>query len=242
MANVVNHLNGRRTFGVLPSAVRNRSVDTFQYDTFGRSSGLVVIVDVTAATGTPALEVTISGVNLDTGGTTWEILKSAALSTTGTRVLQIHPALLASANVKADALLPPVFRISMNQLGDTKDWVTPVRVATTANGVLATAYENGDTVDDIVLATGDRILLKNQTTQTENGIYVVAASGAPTRATDADSTAELDNLIVEVTEGTASAGKFFTQNTATPTIGVSNIVFAEFTTNITYSVSGQLVY
>src|SRR5688500_7583864 len=66
-------------------------------------------------------------------------------------------------------------------------WKTPVRVATTANGTLATAFENGDTIDGVALVTGDRILIKDQTTQSENGIYVVAASGAPTRASDADS-------------------------------------------------------
>jgi hypothetical protein len=54
-------------------------------------------------------------------------------------------------------------------------WKEEVRVATTANGTLATAFANGQTVDGVALVTGDRILLKNQTTATENGIYVVAA-------------------------------------------------------------------
>lgn len=59
-----------------------------------------------------------------------------------------------------------------------------VRVATTANGTLATAFANGQTVDGVTLATGDRILIKNQTTGTENGVYVVKASGAPDRAAE----------------------------------------------------------
>src|SRR5688500_804482 len=67
-------------------------------------------------------------------------------------------------------------------------WKSPAaRVATTTNGTLATAFANGQTIDGVTLVTGDRILLKNQTTQSENGIYTVNASGAPTRATDADS-------------------------------------------------------
>src|SRR5687768_15275521 len=70
-------------------------------------------------------------------------------------------------------------------------WKRSVRVATTTNGALATAYANGQTVDGVTLVTGDRILLKNQTAGAENGIYVVAASGAPARATDADSTTDL---------------------------------------------------
>ena len=54
-----------------------------------------------------------------------------------------------------------------------------VRVATTANGTLSSAFANGQTVDGVTLATNDRILLKNQSTGSENGIYTVNASGAP---------------------------------------------------------------
>lgn len=118
-------------------------------------------------------------------------------------------------------------------------WKEPVRVATTANGALATAYENGDTVDGQTLQTGWRILLKDQTTQTENGIYVVNASGAPTRAADADSTAELNAATVKVMSGTVNAEKAFTQTTDDPTIGSSNIVFAEWGGGSSYTADGQ---
>jgi hypothetical protein len=105
-------------------------------------------------------------------------------------------------------------------------WKQPVRAATTTNGTLATAYANGQTVDGVTLVTGDRILLKDQTTQTENGVYVVGA-GAPTRATDADSTAELNAAAVYVTSGTVNADKAYTQTTDAPVIGTSNIVWAQ---------------
>lgn len=118
-------------------------------------------------------------------------------------------------------------------------WKDEVRVATTTNGALATAYENGDTIDGVVLATGDRILLKNQTTQTENGIYTVNASGAPTRAIDANTTADLNNATVSVTSGTANAGTSWTQTTQNPTVGSSNIVWAQFNVGVTYSADGQ---
>lgn len=101
----------------------------------------------------------------------------------------------------------------------------PVRVATTTNGTLATAFANGQVVDGVTIATGDRLLIKDQTTQTENGVYTVNAAGAPTRATDADSTAELQNATVLVTSGTTNADKAFTQTTDNPTIGSSNIVW-----------------
>lgn len=61
-----------------------------------------------------------------------------------------------------------------------------VRVATTVAGTLATSFENGDTIDGVTLATGNRILIKNQATASQNGIYTVNSSGAPTRATDFD--------------------------------------------------------
>ena len=109
------------------------------------------------------------------------------------------------------------------------NWKAHVRVATTAAGTLATSFENGDTVDGVVLATGNRILIKNQASGTENGIYVVAASGAPTRATDADAGSELVNAAVFVSEGTANADTQWVCTTnATITIGATSLVFAQF--------------
>lgn len=103
-------------------------------------------------------------------------------------------------------------------------WKEPVRVATTANGTLSTAFANGQVVDGVTLATGDRILIKNQSTATQNGIYVVAASGAPTRATDADTGAELLGATVAVAEGTTNADTVWlcTAN-ATITVGSTNL-------------------
>lgn len=76
-----------------------------------------------------------------------------------------------------------------------------VHAASTTNGTLATAFENGDNLDTITLTTGDRILLKDQTSTNENGIYVVAASGAPTRATDMDSWSEVPGAYTWVERG-----------------------------------------
>jgi hypothetical protein len=115
-------------------------------------------------------------------------------------------------------------------------WKSAVRVATTTNGTLATAFANGQTVDGVVLATGNRILLKNQTTATENGIYTVNASGAPTRATDSDTGAELVNATVLVSEGTVNADTQWTcTNNSTITIGSTNITFAQIAGAGTYT-------
>ena len=54
----------------------------------------------------------------------------------------------------------------------------PARAATTANIDLSTDLEDADVIDGVTLATGDRVLVKDQTDASENGIYIVAASGA----------------------------------------------------------------
>ena len=100
------------------------------------------------------------------------------------------------------------------------------RVATTANINLSNALENGDTLDGITLATGNKVLVKDQTDATENGIYNVVASGAATRDTDYDTVAELAGQLVIVQEGSSNADKIFlctTDNSGS--IGSVNIVF-----------------
>lgn len=111
-------------------------------------------------------------------------------------------------------------------------WKTSVRVATTAAGTLASSFENGDTVDGVTLATGDRILIKDQSDAKENGIYIVAASGAPTRATDADTGTELVSAAVFVSEGAANADKAFVCTNDSITLGVTNIAFVTFNSAI----------
>lgn len=106
-----------------------------------------------------------------------------------------------------------------------------VRVATTAAGTLATSFENGDTIDGVVLATGNRILIKDQVATADNGIYVVQASGAPVRATDFDAISPIDEIngaYVAVQEGTANAGKSFVQQGTVATVGTDPIVFVFF--------------
>lgn len=116
-------------------------------------------------------------------------------------------------------------------------WKAPVRVATTTNGTLATAFANGQVVDGITLVTGDRILLKNQTTGSENGIYTVNASGAPTRAVDADTNGELaPGTSVSVTEGTTNSDKvFMIISDAAITIDTTSQTWGQLSGGTTYS-------
>jgi hypothetical protein len=111
------------------------------------------------------------------------------------------------------------------------DWKASVRAATTANVTLASALENGDVLDGVTLATGNRVLVKNQSTGSENGIYVVKASGAPDRSTDCDIAAELtSNFAVFVEEGTVNADQgYVLTNDGAITVGTTALTFTQFT-------------
>lgn len=102
-------------------------------------------------------------------------------------------------------------------------WKNSVRVATTANITLS----GTQTIDGVAVIAADRVLVKNQTTQTENGIYVVAA-GAWSRATDADTGTELNNAVVSVDSGTTNADTSWRQTTDNVTVGTSNIIWSAF--------------
>lgn len=109
------------------------------------------------------------------------------------------------------------------------DWKESVRAATTAAGTLATSFANGSVIDGVTLATGNRILIKDQAAGAENGIYTVNASGAPTRAIDADSNAEVTSgLTVTVTEGTVNGNRVYMLTTDDPiTVGTTALVWSQ---------------
>lgn len=105
-----------------------------------------------------------------------------------------------------------------------------VRAATTAAGTLASDFDDGSVIDGVALATGDRILIKDQADGSENGIYDVQASGAPVRSSDADSDAEVDpGMSTFVVEGTANAGTRWVLTTPDPiTVGTTPLSFTMF--------------
>jgi hypothetical protein len=111
-----------------------------------------------------------------------------------------------------------------------------VVAATTANIDLSADLENGDTLDGVTLATGNRVLVKNQTTASQNGIYIVQASGAAVRAADFDQPAEVDGGdFVFVTGGTINDNTGWVQTSAgVATIGTDPIYFTQFSGAGTY--------
>ena len=117
---------------------------------------------------------------------------------------------------------------------DVKDSVV---ATTTANGTLSTAFANGQSIDGVTLQTGDRILIKNQSTASQNGIYNVNASGAPSRATDMATGANAAGAFVFVEQGTTNAENGFvcTSDTGSAVVGTNNLTFAQF------SGAGQII-
>lgn len=109
------------------------------------------------------------------------------------------------------------------------DLKSSVRVATTTSGTLSSSFENGDTVDGVVLATNDRILIKNQVSEVENGIYIVQASGSPLRSSDADTWDKLVGSFCFVEEGTTNADTGWACNIdSSGTINVNDVTFIQF--------------
>lgn len=142
---------------------------------------------------------------------------------------------LASPSASTDA----VNKSYVDNLVGGLAWKNEVRAASTANVTLATAVDDGSTLDGVTLATGDRILLKNQTDPIENGIWIVAASGAPARASDADAAGDLNNATVAVTEGSVNEGLVYTQNEIDPAPGTDANNWVLFGAGQTYSADGE---
>lgn len=102
-------------------------------------------------------------------------------------------------------------------------WKEPVRAATTANITLSGAQ----TIDGVSVIAGDRVLVKDQSAGSGNGIYL-AASGAWTRATDFDLAAEVVGATVFVSEGTTNGNAQFKMTTDAPiTLGTTALVWAQ---------------
>ena len=100
--------------------------------------------------------------------------------------------------------------------------------ATTANITIATALNNGDTLDGVTLSTNDRVLVKDQNTSSENGIYVVGSS--PARADDLAAGADAAGMFTFIEQGTTNADNGFvcTSNKGSAVVGTNNLTYAQF--------------
>jgi hypothetical protein len=102
--------------------------------------------------------------------------------------------------------------------------------ASTANVTIASALENGDTVDGVTLATGDQVLLKDQSTGSQNGIYTVVASGAASRSTEYNTIDEISGQMVVINQGTSNDNTLWLCTTdSDATLDTSSITFTKIT-------------
>lgn len=115
-------------------------------------------------------------------------------------------------------------------------WKEPVHAATTANITLS----GTQTIDGHALVAGDRVLVKNQTTASENGIYVVA-SGSWTRATDADTSAEIWGAATLIQEGGQANTQWILTTPLPITVGSTALTFVQFGGGQSYSAGTGMV-
>lgn len=112
-------------------------------------------------------------------------------------------------------------------LVDNGGWKEPARAASTANINLASP---GAAIDGVTMVSGDRFLAKDQSTASQNGIYIWnGAATTATRASDADAFAELEAAVVRVEEGTLNANTGWRQTQVNGVIGTNNIVWVSDT-------------
>jgi len=144
-------------------------------------------------------------------------------------------------NINGDGLYVSANQLSVNtNVIATKEYVDSVAqgldvkasvfAATTENVNLASDLTAEDAIDGTSLFAGARILVKNQTTLIDNGIYVVSESGAPTRAEDANNL-ETDLTMGSFTfveTGTVNGGKGFVVTQLIPTGPGARVVWSQF--------------
>lgn len=115
-------------------------------------------------------------------------------------------------------------------------WKDAVLVASTANLDL----DGTETIDGVAVVADDRVLVKNQTTGSENGIYIVAA-GAWSRAEDLDSSDEIKGSAVFATDGTTQGGTAWVcTNQGTPVLDTTALTFTQFASPGTYTAGDGL--
>jgi hypothetical protein len=188
----------------------------------------VTQIDVASASVVGILPVANGGTGASTSTGSGSVVLSVSAALTGTPT-----ALTAASGTNTTQLATTEFvTTAVDTARSGLDVKASVVVATTANITLSGAQ----TVDGIALSVGDRVLVKNQTTGSQNGIYVVA-SGSWARSADADADAEVTSgMFTFVEKGTTNADSGFVLSTdGVIVVGTTDLVFAQF------SGAGQIV-
>ena len=164
------------------------------------------------------------------------------LSPNGTATVTVPSGYEARAGFGSDSLVNKSY---VDSVANGLDVKASVRVATTAdlsatynnsNGTLTANANGAISVDGVSLVLNDRVLVKDQTTQTQNGFYKVTTVGSGsaafvlTRTPDANEASEITGgAFTFVEEGTANADNgYVATHNGIPTLGTTNITFDQF--------------
>ncbi len=239
-ANGTNGTNGSNGFSILngPSNPSNTStgvngdfyINTTSYTLFGPK-----------ITGNWGTGISLIGNGVPSGGTTGEVLAKTSDDDFDNEWVDLDLIYLKSTGgvltgdvqqttnpVNANSLITKSYA---DNLITGLSWKQEVKAATTGDITLSGIQ----TVDGVVLTLNDRVLVKNQTSQIGNGIYLVQSS-AWTRTIDADTGAEIGSAAILVRNGTTNKNTQWTCiNSVDPVIGTDNITFGQISGAGTYT-------
>lgn len=219
-----------KVFIVESNATLDQATQTARYTITQTSVNVIQVQNVSGGSRTfdvyVAVKSFIQGTELD---------PAVAISTTG-NITGANVAATGTMTASADPVT--ALQVATKQYADSLfqgvKWKEDVRAATTANISLSAPQ----TIDGVSVIAGNRVLVKDQTTGSQNGIYVVAA-GAWTRAVDADTSSEILGCQVSVQEGTVNADRSYRLITDTITLGTTSLVFSLVFGQGTYTADGQ---
>ena len=107
----------------------------------------------------------------------------------------------------------------------------------TANVNISNGLEAGDSVGGVTLVAGDRVLLKDQTDATENGLYLAVSSGVASRDPEYDTIAEISGSLIVVNQGTNDNKIFLCTTDSNGSIGSTAITYTQVTPSNTGTVT-----
>ena len=200
----------------------------------GGGAGIAEALTVTESNGTVTL--TLNVADTDSAGllpaSMWNMLTDATSDATASKLVKRD----GNGNAKVATPTDTAHIATKGYVDAARqglDVKQSVRVATTAAINLSSDLNNGDTIDGVTLVTGDRVLVKNQGTASENGIYVATATGVASRSSDANGTADTGELksgtFTFVEEGTVNSDKGFVVSTnGTITVDTTGITWTQF--------------